>query len=46
VPPLKFHPSEVSLFRQPSPSRGTCLPAVSTAARPCSNGKSLDDANG
>jgi hypothetical protein len=46
VPPLKLHPSEVSPFRQPSPSRGTCLPAVSTAARLFSNGKYLDDANG
>jgi hypothetical protein len=46
VPPLKLHPSEVSLFRQPSPSRGTCPRAVFTASGPSSNGKSLDDANG
>lgn len=46
VPPLKLHPSEVSPFRQPSPSRGTCPRAVSTAAGPSSNGKSLDDVNG
>lgn len=46
VPPLKLHPSEVSLFRQPSPFRGTCPRAVFTASGPSSNGKSLDGDNG